>query len=915
MNTKASIEDKRRRIASLKEARARGGVTASTSTAASTSTITAGGPINIDELVSSLLDNNAPEPPATGTSSGSSVSASPSLDPTAGIADKGSPAVDVADAGESGTTPASAPARAAGTFVTVEAFSVDIPSKEVIQYSKQIQTSPSGSPHSSRPGTPEPDDDANAPAAPVDLFDFGEAPEGASGQDATAAAAAAAACPRPSDLSKSLRKAIMERIVDVSSDVAPPEDPVAGTLTDGKNIVRSPGFVDFFEKASRRIERALNAGAASGYGSEADASTSMMASSDFSLNDDPLVNFADTRAKRDDTSSSLMKVLLHISSGTATLDGSANPAGRWIAGRTATDVDWSPVHKNLFLVSYGASSLDVSAADAQRQAKASPSQTYDREAFSAPGLVIVWSLALRSRPEYIFWSHSPVTAARFSPGRDSKIIGGTASGQLLVWDMKAAAAVATASGVGSTPVGGDAGGDASLLVAARAPVIKSQLAKHHHFPICSIETMLTPFLSTDLAAAAAAAATTPGRAKGSSGSGVPGAAEADVFEEVVVVSTSTDGMICRWSLGEMGTPVDHFNLEADSSSSSHHLLSTSVSNPTGPQLMNVYTAASSTAVAGMTLGGISALGTVPAGGAAAMVAGGPGTEQLATGPGAGMAGGPGTGAHTDQFVVGTGAGGVYHLRLPAVGTPMVASRQVHISPLATDVSLFPSGASSFPSTGSLLHMGPVTSVDLAYVTEPSPMGGMVPVVWCSSVGYDWGVKVSRLLASKIASFGDAALSSEAEDGATAAKVDGFTPYCFLSLSDTAFVARWSPNRPGRLLAVGSADGRVSLFEIDPALVRPAAPEAGSFAADVDLSALNDLVPTTSIQLQMQAVTVAPGGGVAAGAVEPGTTGSALLTEPVNILRWHPDGHHLLAATLSGSVWLIELSSSLSKASG
>ena len=53
------------------------------------------------------------------------------------------------------------------------------------------------------------------------------------------------------------------------------------------------------------------------------------------------------------------------------------------------------------------------------------------------GLLQIWNLHLQSRPEYTFHSTSDVLTARFSPFHPSLILGGTYTGQVLLWDTRA----------------------------------------------------------------------------------------------------------------------------------------------------------------------------------------------------------------------------------------------------------------------------------------------------------------------------------------------------------------------------------------------------------------------------------------------------------------------------------------------
>ena len=52
------------------------------------------------------------------------------------------------------------------------------------------------------------------------------------------------------------------------------------------------------------------------------------------------------------------------------------------------------------------------------------------------GLVLVWNLLLPERPEFHFHAPSDVHSAAFSPFHSHLIVGGSYSGQLLVWDTR-----------------------------------------------------------------------------------------------------------------------------------------------------------------------------------------------------------------------------------------------------------------------------------------------------------------------------------------------------------------------------------------------------------------------------------------------------------------------------------------------
>jgi dynein intermediate chain len=56
------------------------------------------------------------------------------------------------------------------------------------------------------------------------------------------------------------------------------------------------------------------------------------------------------------------------------------------------------------------------------------------------GIVQVWNLHLHDRPEFVFHAQSDILTAKFSPFHPNLIIGGAYSGQVLLWDTRARAA-------------------------------------------------------------------------------------------------------------------------------------------------------------------------------------------------------------------------------------------------------------------------------------------------------------------------------------------------------------------------------------------------------------------------------------------------------------------------------------------
>ncbi|GAA5902031.1 hypothetical protein JCM5296_007559 [Sporobolomyces johnsonii] len=88
---------------------------------------------------------------------------------------------------------------------------------------------------------------------------------------------------------------------------------------------------------------------------------------------------------------------------------------QWGRGRSVTGVDWSPKFPELFVASYNKNSMAVNEPD---------------------GVACVWNLHLKERPEYVFHSQSDVLSVSFSPFHPNLVIGGTYSGQILLWDTR-----------------------------------------------------------------------------------------------------------------------------------------------------------------------------------------------------------------------------------------------------------------------------------------------------------------------------------------------------------------------------------------------------------------------------------------------------------------------------------------------
>ncbi|CAH8658539.1 unnamed protein product [Schistosoma margrebowiei] len=157
-------------------------------------------------------------------------------------------------------------------------------------------------------------------------------------------------------------------------------------LTDEEKnaIMRSDRFHRFFDRASRLIERAL---------------------------DEPADMFVDySGGDHDDTEDTQRHQLVRF--GRDFFDD------RWSRTRLVTALDWSPFFPELLLGAYHAN---------------------DEAPHDPDGVCLVWNLKFqKTSPEYIFHCQSSVTSATFATYHPNLIIGGTYSGQIVLWDNRSA---------------------------------------------------------------------------------------------------------------------------------------------------------------------------------------------------------------------------------------------------------------------------------------------------------------------------------------------------------------------------------------------------------------------------------------------------------------------------------------------
>ncbi|KAL8896190.1 MAG: hypothetical protein Q9207_007828 [Kuettlingeria erythrocarpa] len=154
---------------------------------------------------------------------------------------------------------------------------------------------------------------------------------------------------------------------------------------------------------------------------------------------------------------------------------------RWSKKRMISDIDFSSRFPELLLASY----------------TKNPSAPAD-----PAGLLQVWNLHLHSRPEYTFHAASDLLTAQFSPFHPALLIGGTYSGQVLIWDTRSR----------------------SSLPSQKTPLTGAASGGHTH-PIYSIAVVGTQNANN-------------------------------------IMSCSTDGVVCGWTADMLSQPQEYLILTA-----------------------------------------------------------------------------------------------------------------------------------------------------------------------------------------------------------------------------------------------------------------------------------------------------------------------------------------------------------------
>ncbi|KAI5808166.1 WD40-repeat-containing domain protein [Peziza echinospora] len=237
----------------------------------------------------------------------------------------------------------------------------------------------------------------------------------------------------------------------------------ARELTDEEKaaITKSEEFVDFIERSSKVVERAL----------------------DLDMEYDILADYGQGVDEDEDTQS-----------GRRIKEVARFYDERWSKKRMISDLHFSPKFPELVLASY----------------TKNPSAPHDPD-----GLVQVWNMHLHDRPEYVFHAQSDVLTARFSPFHPNLIVGGAYSGQVLLWDTRAK----------SQPV-------------LRTPLTGSG----HTHPVYSVAIVGTQNANN-------------------------------------ILSCSTDGVVCSWTVDMLAQPQELLELTAPPPSRSDDLAPTCIAFP------------------------------------------------------------------------------------------------------------------------------------------------------------------------------------------------------------------------------------------------------------------------------------------------------------------------------------------------
>ncbi|XXG98749.1 oligosaccharyl transferase stt3 subunit [Hypoxylon texense] len=235
-------------------------------------------------------------------------------------------------------------------------------------------------------------------------------------------------------------------------------------------VVASDEFVDFVERSTKVIERAL------------DISNEYDILTDYSLQAHDIEDEDEQAGNTGGKGRRRVKEVVQFYD------------ERWSKKRMVSSIDFSPKFPELLLASY----------------TKNPSAPHDPD-----GVVQVWNQHLHDRPEFLFHAQSDILTAKFSPFHPNLIIGGTYSGQVLLWDTRAKS----------------------------APVQKTPLTgSGHSHPVYSVDIVGTQNANN-------------------------------------IISVSTDGAFCVWSVDMLSQPQESLTLAVPPPSKFEDLAPTAMAFP------------------------------------------------------------------------------------------------------------------------------------------------------------------------------------------------------------------------------------------------------------------------------------------------------------------------------------------------
>ncbi|KAI0018515.1 cytoplasmic dynein-like protein 1 intermediate chain 2 [Xylariomycetidae sp. FL0641] len=263
------------------------------------------------------------------------------------------------------------------------------PVKEIFSYSKGVQTTDNWSPPPSRQRAISDLDDDDIPPTP-------NPNKRMSRWERT----------REEELRQNLRKEIEEELhaarelvtdgVVQPGNVATSNFPARALSNEElAAVTASDDFYDFVDRATKVIERAL------------DVSNEYDILTDYSLQAHDLEDEDEQAGNTGGKGRRRVKEVVQFYD------------ERWSKKRVVSGIDFSPKFPELVLASY----------------TKNPAAPHDPD-----GIVQVWNQHLHDRPEFLFHAQSDILTAKFSPFHPNLIVGGTYSGQVLLWDTRAKAA-------------------------------------------------------------------------------------------------------------------------------------------------------------------------------------------------------------------------------------------------------------------------------------------------------------------------------------------------------------------------------------------------------------------------------------------------------------------------------------------